>query len=152
MARRRNKPQNKANQEKEIGVDQLIEIVDRKLPSGAKEEVKKSIYLRQEIVEMKGLMPAHMLEEFNSVAPDGANRVLTILEEQIKHRQEIELVHVTSTSKQSERGQIFGIVSFLAALGASIYLVGLGHTLEGIGTLFAVLLAIGGIYLKTKKN
>ncbi|SHG33297.1 DUF2335 domain-containing protein [Flavobacterium johnsoniae] len=77
------------------------------------------------------LPPAEMLVQYDTVIPDGANRIMIMAEKQQEHRMAMESKVVTSQLSQSFKGQILGFILCFLALAASVYLGVTGH--EGIG-------------------
>ena len=71
------------------------------------------------------------LEEYNQLIPNGADRVMTMAENQSAHRIEIEKIAVKSQQKQGSRGQIFAFVIAVLAIVASVYVTLIGHPVTG---------------------
>ena len=77
------------------------------------------------------LPPPQILEAYNNVVPDGANRILRMAEEQSKHRMSME-THVTrSESRRADFGLGAALVVALGFLTASVVLVTAGHAIPG---------------------
>lgn len=70
---------------------------------------------------------------YNQHIPNGADRIMSMAEEQSKHRMKLEGVVINSQQKQSERGQVFGLIIgiFGITLGSIVTL--LGHDWVGGG-------------------
>lgn len=71
------------------------------------------------------------LIQYNSVIPDGADRIMKMAENQQRHRINIESKVITSQSSQSKLGQIFGLIIGLVGVGCGTYLAAIGATTVG---------------------
>lgn len=88
-----------------------------------------------------------MFEKYNISIPDGANRVMSMAEEQSRHRMKLEQHTITSQSKQSAIGQVFAFVSVILLISAGCIATFLhesaiactifGTTVVGMGGVFA---------------
>lgn len=92
------------------------------------------------------LPPSEMLKEYDQLIPNGAERIMSMAEQQSTHRQQLESTTVASQNKQSERGQLFafilailfmvtGTVAFLTehnTVAGTIF----GTTIVGLVTVF----------------
>ena len=75
-----------------------------------------------------GPLPApESLEKYNSIIPNGAERIMKMAENQSGHRIKIEDTVVSGQVKQSGRGQIFGLVIAFFTISSSVVLAILGH-------------------------
>lgn len=77
------------------------------------------------------LPDAETLIQYNSVIPNGADRIMTMAERQQSHRISLENKLVTSQSNQSKMGQIFGLVIGLVGIGCGTFLAAIGATTVG---------------------
>lgn len=94
------------------------------------------------------LPPTEMLEEYNRIIPNGAERIMTMAESQSAHRQFIEKEVISSQNMQSERGQMFAFILaiLLIAVGTTSFLLGhptvasiiFGTTVVGLVTVFVL--------------
>ena len=71
------------------------------------------------------------LKEYGEIIPNGAERIMKMAESQSTHRIELEKLAITSQLSQSGRGQIFGFILGLSAVGGSITCILLGHEVGG---------------------
>jgi uncharacterized membrane protein len=71
------------------------------------------------------------IERYNAIIPNGADRIMKMAEEQSAHRKEIEKTVITSQQKQSERGQIFGLIIGLLGIIIGAFLIYCGHDWAG---------------------
>lgn len=56
------------------------------------------------------VLPPHILNRFNEVVPNGADRVLTLTENQSNHRLEIEKMVIEDRIKSKRLGQILAFI------------------------------------------
>jgi uncharacterized membrane protein len=98
------------------------------------------------------LPPAETLIQYNSVIPNGADRIMIMAEKQQDHRMALENKAITSQLGQSRAGQIFGFILCLLALSASTYLGFTGH--EAIGSIIGstTIIAMASIFVLGKRS
>lgn len=94
------------------------------------------------------LPPAETLIQYDSVIPNGADRIMIMAEKQQDHRMNLENKAISSQLNQSLSGQIFGFILCIMALSASTYLGITGHhwpagiigssTILGLATIFVL--------------
>jgi uncharacterized membrane protein len=89
---------------------------------------------------------------YNQHIPNGADRIMKMAEDQSKHRMELEKMVVSSQQKQSERGQIFGIVIGVLGIGVGGLLAYLGH--DWIGGIIAgtTVISLVSVFVLGKKS
>ncbi|AFL85103.1 putative membrane protein [Belliella baltica DSM 15883] len=98
-----------------------------------KEEILKSISVTmiQERSHSGPLPDADTLIRYNSVIPEGADRIMKMAERQQEHRMSLETKVVNSQSKQSGLGQWFGLIIGLVGIGCGTFLAYSGETTVG---------------------
>ncbi|WP_299429566.1 DUF2335 domain-containing protein [uncultured Maribacter sp.] len=77
------------------------------------------------------LPDADTLIKYNSVIPNGADRIMKMAETQQTHRVSIESKVITSQSNQSKLGQIFGLIIGLVGIGCGTFLAATGEPTVG---------------------
>lgn len=77
------------------------------------------------------LPDADTLIHYDSVIPNGADRIMAMAEKQQSHRMNLEDRLVASQSRQSKVGQIFGLVIGLVGIGCGTFLASIGATTVG---------------------
>jgi uncharacterized membrane protein len=82
------------------------------------------------------------LYNYNDAVPDGAERLLKMVENQSQHRIQMEERAVEGGLKNRDRGQIFAFIICVLALGWGIFLI---HTNKNVSGLVIILGALGGI-------
>jgi uncharacterized membrane protein len=103
------------------------------LPPKKKMEILKSfsIVSIQQKSHSGPLPDPDTLVKYNSIIPNGADRIMKMAENQQAHRIRIETKVVHSQSFQSYLGQIFGLVIGLFGIGCGTYLATTGETVVG---------------------
>ena len=77
------------------------------------------------------------LERYDSIIPNGAERIMIMAEEQSKHRRAIETKVVGEQTKSSKRGQIFAALLAVLLIAAGTWAYQTDHD-EVSGTIFGV--------------
>lgn len=67
------------------------------------------------------------LDQYNRIIPDGADRIMKMAENQSSHRIKIEELVIRGQVRESGRGQIFGLILSLLALGSAVVLAFYNH-------------------------
>lgn len=98
-----------------------------------KEEILRSVSVTmiQERSHSGPLPDAETLIKYNSVIPDGADRIMKMAEKQQEHRMSIENKLIQSQTKQSGLGQWFGLIIGLVGIGCGTFLAYSGETTVG---------------------
>lgn len=106
-----------------------------------------SITIQQTSSQYSGPIPSpEMLDAYNTIMPDGANRIMRMAEEQSRHRMDLEKQTIASQNKQGERGQIFALVSVICLILAGVGVCILDYPTVG-GTIFGTtILGIGAVF------
>lgn len=90
-----------------------------------------SVTMIQEKTHFGPLPDSESLVEYNSVIPNGADRIMNMAEKQQQHRISIESKVIKSQSIQSFLGQIFGLIIGLVGIISGTYLASIGATTVG---------------------
>jgi uncharacterized membrane protein len=77
------------------------------------------------------LPDADTLVRYDSVIPNGADRIMKMAEAQQSHRMNMENKVITSQSSQSRLGQIFGLVIGIVGIGSGTFLAAIGEATVG---------------------
>lgn len=77
------------------------------------------------------LPDADTLIKYDSVIPNGADRIMKMAEVQQSHRMSMENKVITSQSSQSKLGQIFGLIIGIVGIGSGTFLAAMGETTVG---------------------
>jgi uncharacterized membrane protein len=101
----------------------------------------------QEISAFSGpLPPPEILDRYNAIIPNGADRLLRLVELQSEHRRSCEATNLNSSISIAKRGQLFAFILSLFGLFSAIFcayirqpvpssIIG-GGTLLGLASLF----------------
>lgn len=118
------------------------------LPASAQPEVIAALMAQLTISAYSGpLPPPEILEGYERVVPGGANRVITMVEQQAAHRQTLERTVVLSDVKKSYWGLGLGFAVVVMFTLASYNLIMAGHGWQGtiLGTVD--LATIAGLFV-----
>lgn len=74
------------------------------------------------------LPPAGMLEEYNRIIPNGAERIMAMAELQSEHRRLMEKEVISSQNLQSKRGQMFAFIIAILLIGVGTTAILFGHS------------------------
>jgi uncharacterized membrane protein len=77
------------------------------------------------------LPPPELLDRFNQVIPNGAERIMVMVEEQNRHRMTIETTVVKNQQWQSTLGQYFALAVTIFGLSISAVAIAYGHDGSG---------------------
>jgi uncharacterized membrane protein len=81
--------------------------------------------------------PPAMLAQYNEVIPNGAERIMTMAEQQQKHRHVLEHKAVHSNATDQRLGVVLGFVGMMVVAGLGAWLVWLGKDIAGAAALVA---------------
>ncbi|AQG81937.1 DUF2335 domain-containing protein [Spirosoma montaniterrae] len=105
------------------------------------------------VKEHSGPLPApETLIEYNEAVPNGADRIVTIFEEQARHRMSLEKVAVGRQTFQSQLGQWFALILGLSTVGCGTWCILEGHDWAGVGLSTSGLITLGVAFLKGKES
>lgn len=127
--------ENKNKIDKEHLPKDLEEIIQY-IPDEKKDEVLRIITARsiQTASTFSGpLPPPSILGDYNSIIPNGAERIMKMAENQSSHRIDLEKHAIKEELRQSKNGQIFGFILAILGMLIAFGLASLGHdTVAGI--------------------
>lgn len=122
----------------EDGIENLPEeiqeiINDPEIPDDKKEKFISAITVFK---SFSGPLPSpEVLEGYNNVVRDGAERIVSMAEKQSNHRMQLEDYAIKKQLEQGKTGQNYGFILVLIALGISLLLGLKGH--ETVATVIA---------------
>jgi len=118
---------------------------------GKHQDVAETHVERIKVKRYRGpIPPAAELAAYGNVLSDAPDRILTMAETQAIHRQFCEKTIVDFNIKNERRGQIFGFVLALIALGGGFILIAMDKQFMGLSVIIAE--AGGFVYLKYKRD
>ena len=94
--------------------------------------------------------PPALLERYNEVIPNGAERIMVMAEKQSAHREALEARVVNGNVANQTRGSIFGFIISLVAIIGGFVLIEQGKNAEGLSSIIASLAALVGIFFYSK--
>ena len=136
-------PQKQSDNEQKSHKAEIIELeqellsVNPRIFDGIKKEKKEellrsfSVTLIQEKSHSGPLPDAETLIQYDSVIPNGADRIMAMAEKQQDHRINIETKVIISQNKQSGLGQIFGLIIGIFGISCGTFLAYSGVTTVG---------------------
>lgn len=96
--------------------------------------------------------PPEILEAYERVVEGSANRILTMAEEQSKHRKKLEEIVVHGGSRNQVVGMIFAFLLSLVIVGSGAFLIYHDKSLEGFGLILSDLLGLIGVFVYGKNT
>jgi len=120
-------PQENLNLQTRLSPEEQAELIRLLQKSGHPQGHGVAIQVTQTVTTTSPVPPAELLAGYNQHIPDGANRLFTMVEEQSKHRREIEKSVIETQNKATLRGQwiALGLVALL--IGVAVYFAFLGY-------------------------
>ncbi len=113
---------------------------------------KRIIHAQRAEVFSGPIPPPDLLEKYNNIIPNGADRILAMAEQQQAHRQFMEKTVVESDVRRSDRGLILGFIVTVLFGAGGIYLVATGHDLNGLVVIFLPLAGLVGTFVYSQKT
>lgn len=98
------------------------------------------------------LPPPAMLERYNQILPDGANRIVSLVEKQQIHRHKLEEAVVTGEIALARSGQRFAAGLSILGLVAGTLLVYSGQSGAGLTVITTFVVSLAGLFLKAQKE
>lgn len=87
-----------------------------------------------------------MLARFNEVIPRGADRIVSMAESQLNHRQSLEAAVVNGNVTAQRRGQLFGFILGLVAIVGGIALIAFDKSTQGLVAIITAFSALAGVF------
>ena len=100
-------------------------------------ETSIALHMRSEVHHSGPIPDPDTLERYDSIIPNGAERIMIMAEEQSKHRRMLEAQVVNEQTASSKRGQIFAALLAALLIGAGTWAFATGHD-EVSGTIFGI--------------
>lgn len=92
------------------------------------------------------LPPPQILDHYNQIVPGSAERIISLWENQVQHRQELEKRVIVADIQQAKLGAFLGFIIAISAIGAGTFLAYIGRPTEGIAAIISALAGIIGVY------
>ena len=91
-----------------------------------------------------------MLERYNAIIPNGAERIMAMAERQAEHRRSLESKTVEGNLKAQARGQHYALIFLLASLATGGALIALGKSTAGLTTMFVPLASVAAVFVTSR--
>ena len=88
-----------------------------------------------------------MLERYNQAVPNGADRIVTMAEGQLRHRQSLEAAVVHNNISSERRGQVFAFILGLVAILGGIALISFDKSAQGLAAIITAFVALAGVFV-----
>lgn len=88
-----------------------------------------------------------MLARFNDVVPDGANRIVTMAESQLHHRQSLEAAVITGNISRQRLGQLYAFLLGVLAVGGGIGLIAFDKPTSGLVAIIGAFVTLAGVFI-----
>ncbi|WP_438467792.1 DUF2335 domain-containing protein [Streptococcus pluranimalium] len=144
---------NKKHKKNALSETQVIDLIESQ-PSEVQEEIAEKLLARRvQSINYSGPIPhPELLKQFNDVIDDGANRIMTMAENQATHRQKLELKMVNANNRDSLLGVIFGGLIGLSSVGGGIFLIYNNKNIQGLTVMISSLVALVAVYFRGQKK
>lgn len=128
------------------------EVLDS-IPLVDRPKLAKVVSIERTFSYRSGMLPEPSeLAAYNSIIPNGADRIMRMAEAQSGHRLELERIVVTSQQRQETRGQIFALIISIFFGSCGLYAALNGQPWFGGIIAGTTLVSIVGIFIYSKKQ
>ena len=93
------------------------------------------------------LPPPEILEQYNRIVPNGAERIVSMAESQMRHRQTLESAVVNGNITAQSRGQTMGFILGLVAILGGIGLIAFNKNAEGLAAIITAFASLAGVFV-----
>jgi len=93
------------------------------------------------------LPPPEVLERYNHVVSNGADRIVSMAESQLRHRQELESTVVNGNVTSQKRGQLFAFILGFIAIVGGIILIAIDKNTQGLAAIITAFVALAGVFV-----
>jgi uncharacterized membrane protein len=118
--------------------------IDR--PAGSSSDTSAVLYERHHMWSGP-LPPPTLLAEYNDAVPDGAERIVSMVERQTAHRMEMEARTAKYDHRLAHTGQWIGLTVVLAVLVLAGYMVYLGATTAAVAVIGIDLVGLAAVFV-----
>ncbi len=96
--------------------------------------------------------PPALLERYNEIIPDGANRILMMAEKQSAHRESLESTVVRANVAAQTRGSIFAFIICMTTIISGTWLISTGRSASGLVSLLGGLAGIVATFVYSQQS
>jgi uncharacterized membrane protein len=94
--------------------------------------------------------PPAVLEKYNEIIPNGAERIMAMAENQSAHREWLEKRVIDGDVASRTRGSWFAFILSLVAIVGGVYLIAQGKSASGLTTIIASLASLAAVFFYSK--
>jgi len=92
------------------------------------------------------LPPPQILQHYDEIVPGSAERIISLWESQVQHRQGLEKKTIESDIRQSYFGSTLGFIIAMFTIGVGSFLTYIGRSTEGLATIITALVGLVSVY------
>lgn len=96
--------------------------------------------------------PPEVLQRYNDVIPNGAERILAMAEKQGAHREKLEAQVVTGNISSQKLGSTYAFILSLAAIVGGVWLIHDGKSVTGLATIIADLATLASVFIASRNK
>src|ERR1035437_9947708 len=96
--------------------------------------------------------PPALLEKYNEIIPNGAERILAMAEKQSTHREYLEKRVVDGNVANQTRGSYFAFIICLIAIIGGVWLIHGGMNTAGLTSIIGSLATLAGVFVYSKHS
>jgi len=93
------------------------------------------------------LPPPELLERYNQIVPNGADRIVAMAESQMQHRQLLESAVVNGNVVAQRRGQTMGFILGLITILGGIGLIAFDQDAQGLAAIITAFVGLAGVFV-----
>jgi uncharacterized membrane protein len=93
------------------------------------------------------LPPPALLEKYNEIIPNGAERIMAMAERQSAHREHLETIVTEGNVKSQQRGTNYAFILCLVAMIGGFVLLFLGRSVDGWVSILGSLGAVASVFI-----
>jgi uncharacterized membrane protein len=97
------------------------------------------------------LPPPEILNKYNDVIPNGAERIMVMAEKQQNHRISLEKFVLEKDARRADLGLILGFILALLVAGGGVWVVLMGKDIAGLSMIFIPLATLVGTFINAQR-
>lgn len=153
-----NSPNTESDSSNLLELERELKTINPRVFQGIKEQQKNDILRSLSITMIResshsGPLPdGDTLIKYDSVIPNGADRIMKMAERQQEHRMDIESKVIAGQVKQSKLGQIFGLIIGIVGIGCGTFLAYSGAKTVGGIIAGGTVISLVSVFVIGKRN
>jgi uncharacterized membrane protein len=96
--------------------------------------------------------PPGILEKYNEIIPNGAERIMAMAEKQSAHRESIEKRVIDGEVASQTRGSWFAFIITVLAISGGVFLIEQGKSASGLTTIITSVAGLVGVFVYSKQE